>query len=264
MEEEYLSSSDDESNPVHANLGHKKVAHKKSNEKVHTHEGQDEEGGLHDNEYEDGDLYYDDEEEVVDIYRCVHRLPFKGQRVNILHYNMAIEVLKGPLISTQKEQHKQSFFSKLFSTGKSHPKKHHHHDQQDKLMRYICFSEGYMLVLKSTPEEIRKYGAHFAQEPGKGEMPVITFNAQIRSARAMNELESIQIDNYKWAFSDENKHNDDITLQVKMRWRQLMNSEQPIKEKLYQIDKTSLGSLIVGMQQEMYRARYSGLKCLVS
>lgn len=74
--------------------------------------------------------------------------------------------------------------------------------------------------MKEINEEVRKYGNHFSEETVKKEMPKIEWNAQIRSSRAIIDLDALYIMNYKEAFAVENRERDDIVIKLKFVWKE--------------------------------------------
>ena len=118
------------------------------------------------------------EEEFEDIFNCVHRLPKKNQPINLENYYEYF-----PIEKDQKyEESKQSFFTKIFSTQQKKVAPNNH--------RFLIFSEGHMIIVKTTDVFQRRYGKYFDIEEGNVTiMPDLEFNAFICSARKITELE---------------------------------------------------------------------------
>lgn len=77
----------------------------------------------------------------------MHRLPFKGQRVNLLNFGNVIEIEKDQPKQVQKKGLFQNWFKKEVNKNEQ--------------VRFLTFYENRLLVLKSTPEQVRRYGSHF-------------------------------------------------------------------------------------------------------
>ncbi len=95
---------------------------------------------------------------------CVHRLPFKGQRVNLFNFHALVEIDK----ESKQPKPKKGFFSNLFKKDQL----------KGESIRFLAFYEERVLVLKQTPEQLRRYGSHFnSKDMEKIQMPKIFWNA---------------------------------------------------------------------------------------
>jgi hypothetical protein len=94
MEEEYISSSDEDDAGTKTRSKHAYPLDLVGGQEEAKAGGGD--AGGEDEEYYDEDEEEEDsaEEEVEYITHCVHRLPVKGQRVNLLNFQYLIEVEK--------------------------------------------------------------------------------------------------------------------------------------------------------------------------
>ncbi|CDW72970.1 UNKNOWN [Stylonychia lemnae] len=197
VEEEYISSEEDnqDSNNTKSQLqstAQKNKAAEQDQEQDEA-EGEDEEDYDEEAEYDEEEEEYgeeSDDEEYETLSQCVHRLPFKGQRVNLLNFGNVIEIEKDQPKQVQKKGLFQNWFKKEVN-------KNEH-------VRFLTFYENRLLVLKSTPEQVRRYGSHFNnQDLEKIQMPKIWWNAQIRSSRELTALTKIRLLNYKQVFGNQ-------------------------------------------------------------
>jgi len=91
----------------------------------------------------------------------------------------------------RKVQRKLGGFLTSLFTNKDLPEEHRR--------RFIAFSEGRLLVVSGTGlEQVRNYGSHFnMKDKERLNMPRITWNGQVLSARPLRDLLVIRLLNYK-------------------------------------------------------------------
>ena len=157
-------------------------------------------------EYSDEEDYgeeeYEDEEEPQEaITHCVHRIPAKGQKVNIeLYYDcIQVEKVEGKTAKKVEQSIKKqfAFIASLFKNSEAPV-------QKEVPKRHLTFYEGRLLVMKSIPEQVRNYGSHFSvKDKDRLQMPRIVWNAVILSARNIRDLLSIKLLNYKQVVSNQ-------------------------------------------------------------
>ena len=269
-----------------------KLAPLDEKEEVNTDdEGESEE---YDEEYEDDHQQEDEceEERREPITHCIHRLPSKGQKVNLdLYYDVVMVDKVVPSKSKIVEPLQKKFggfLTSLFNKGDTTLSA----TQPEELKRrYFVFYEGRLLVVSSlATEQLRNYGSHFnVKDKDKLQMPRITWNGQIHSSRSLRDLLTIRLINYKQVLQkvivgnppskDEEKESGLIRMQLEWRkqntqfnpYRALQptTSMLPIEDttrevKTYLIDRFGLQVFIQTIQRELLHERHLNVKCIIT